>query len=210
MFTDSVHVNNVRSKESLRFRDKSGRYVKFDGRKKLVAELWQYGKKTNRVLNKTKKKKPVPQKFEPRLIKRRLLFLEQSRRGVRKAAKVSTQQIKIDARFSIVDNLIAKDKNMASDCINFTRKGNAMYVSMEWRATNEEGQIVTLTSDGYFKFLSKAPFYLEIARYIIWRMYRNMNRMSNIKKSPLGKRARYVRAISVRFNWSETLRTQAM
>lgn len=211
MFDKVQRVQKVRSGETLRFRDSKGRLTKFDARKKLVAEIWRVdragkktiARKTDKVLNKTKSGRPVPQKFSASKTKKQILFLKNEKQGPRLSAVVKNKRITIDARFTIEDNIEARIPEMIDDIVKFSKRGNGGYMTAEFMVQDEDGEeifeVVNLVLKG-----SRAYIIFSIAQAIIARLYKNKNRMSNIKKSPLKKRARYLRSLSIRFQWTET------
>lgn len=203
LFDKFENVKSVRQKESLRFRDTKGRMVKFDARKKLVAEIWLDGKKTNRVLNRTHKGRPIPEKLPSRLTKKRLLFLRNAKQGPRLASIPVSKSISIDSRFTITDNIEAKCPEILDDTIKYTRRGNGSYVTIEI-TLKKDGESIYEVVNWVLKGHSRSYLSLELARAIIYRLYRNEQRASNMKLSPLGKRGIYVRSFKVRFTWDET------
>lgn len=200
------YSKTISSTEFLKFRDKNGRLTKFDARKKLIAEIYNKdGQKTGRVLNRTVKGKPVPQKFESRKMKARLLSIKAERSGVRRTSIEKTLKIKLDARFSITDNILAKADNMLSDVVKFTRRGNAAIIVIEFKSNESYITIQTVE-----RSTNKETIALNLARLIIHRLYRNEERMSGIKKSPMGDRAHYVRSKEIKFTWFETKRIKTI
>lgn len=207
LFDTLVRVKKVRQGESLRFRLPSGKLTKFDGRKKLVAEIWLGNKKTNRVLNPTKKGKPIPQKFDARVTKKRQMFLRNAKSGPRISAEIKEIKITLDARFTIEDNIEAKCPEMINDIVTYSRRGNGGYVTVELTLKTEFGEVFYETITAVIRG-GRALIILELARMIIARFYRHEMRMSNMKISPLGNRGRYVRGAKARFTWTETKRLQ--
>ncbi len=221
LFEKFERVEKVRQGESLRFRDARGRLTKFDGRKKLTAEIWRVstgknskGKKvtiarrTNKVLNKTKSGKPILQKFTAKKTKKQLLFLQNARQGPRHSSEVKNKRVTFDARHTIEDNVEAKLPEMVNDIVKYSRRGNGGYVTIEFTVmdpeTNEEKfEVINLVLKG-----TRGYIIYTIAAAIIARLYANLKRMSSIKDSPIGKRGTYVRSISPRFTWMETKRLQ--
>lgn len=200
------YSKTISSTESLRFRDKNGRLTKFDARKKLIAEIYnREGQKTGRVLNKTIKGKPVPQKFESRKMKARLLSIKAERAGFRREVGPKELRIKLDARFTITDNILAKADKMLSDVVKFTRRGNAAIIIIEFKANDSFITIQTVE-----RSTNKELIALNLARLIIHRLYRNEERMSGIKKSPMKDRAHYVRSKEIKFSWFETKRIKTI
>lgn len=200
--------------ESIRFRDTSGRLVKFNHRKKLVAEIWRTDKagkksitkKTNRVLNQVKGDRAIPQKFAARTIKRKKLFLKNIKQGPRQSAVEKKISTKFDARLSLEDNTENKCGEMLTDIVKFTKRKNAAIITVEFNFYSPEiletkYEVVRLIMKG-----SKQTAIKEIAAALIARLYRNKLRMSNIKISPMGKRAEYVRSIPISFRWVESKR----
>lgn len=200
--------------ESIRFRDSKGKLTKFNHRKKLIAEIWRTDKagkksitkKTNRVLNQVKGGRPIPQKFKARTVKRKKLFLKNAKQGPRHSAVEKKISTKFDARLSIEDNIENKCDPMLSDIAKFTKRKNAALITTEFNFYSPEigetkYEVVRLIIKG-----SKQTSIKEIAASIIARLYRNKLRMSNIKISPMGKRAQYVRSIPISFRWVESKR----
>lgn len=209
LFDTFRHVKSVRQGETLRFRSPNGKITKFDGRKKLIAEIWFHGKKTDRVLNKTKNKKPVPQKFPARQMKKRVHFLRAYKAGRRIKSEPQSMRVNIDSRYTIIDNVEAKCGRMLDDVITYSKRGNGAFLTTEFKVTDEDGEelfeTINMVVRGRRGFIS-----LEIARNIIARMYKHKKRMSSIQKSPLGRRAKYVRSLPIKFTWDETKRLQDM
>lgn len=205
LFDTFENVKGVRQGESLRFRDKNGRLTKFDGRKKLIAEIWLNNKRTNRVLNKTKKGQPVPQKFDARLTKKRQLFLRNAKQGPRKASEPKSKKISIDARFTIADNIEAKVPEMLSDTVKYTKRGNGSYITIELTLKNKStGENFYEVINAVIKSTKHSNIALDLARLIIHRLYRNEMRASSLKLSPIGRRGDYVRSFQAKFTWDET------
>lgn len=203
LFDKVVHVKSVIKGESLRFRDVKGRAAKYDGRKKLVAEIWLGNKKTNRVLNNTKHGKAVPQKFYNRYINKQLLLIKSRNAGPRANATPKQLRILIDAHYTIEDNLEAKADVLLTDITKFSKRGNGAHIVMEFPLNTEEGtqyQVIQTV----IKSSTKQYAIRELAALIISRLYRNKLRMSNLKISPLGTRGAYVRSIKITFTWYET------
>lgn len=200
--------------ESIRFRDLSGKLTKFNHRKKLIAEIWRTDKagkksvtkKTNRVLNQVKGDRPIPQKFAARTIKRKKLFLKNIKKGPRQSAIEKKISTKFDARLSLEDNTENKCGEMLSDIVKFTKRKNAAIITIEFNF--ESPQILEIKYEVIRLIIkgSKQTSIKEIAASIIARLYRNKLRMSNIKISPMGKRAEYVRSIPISFRWVESKR----
>lgn len=220
IFDKFKYVKKVRQGESLRFRTPDGRLTKFDGRKKLIAEIWvtstvtkgrkkkSISRRTDKVLNKTRKGRPVPEKFSPKLTKKRLLFLQHAKKGPRHAAEVKSKRITIDARHTIEDNLEIKIPEMAQDIQKWSRRGNGGYVTIEFQLRENETnllkvEVINIVLKGNKNYVIKS-----VAAAIIARLYANLKRMSNISDSPLGKRGNYARSIKPRFTWTETKRLQ--
>lgn len=203
LFDTFKHVSKVRSGEVLRFRDERGRLTKFDGRKKLVAEIWR-DRRTDKVLNRTKKGKPIPQKFDARVMRKRQLFLKTSRQGPRKSAVIKEKRILIDARLSIEDNIDAKMGDMLTDVVTYSRRGNGAIITVDFEIPTDGGDVHESINFGTKG--ARGMVVHDLAAIIISRMYRHARRMSNLKISPLGKRGKYVRSISPRFTWTETKR----
>lgn len=208
LFDTFESVPKIRQGESLRFRDTNGRLTKFDGRKKLIAEIWIGNKRTNRVLNRTKKKQPVPQKFASNAMKKRILFSRVSKQGPRKTSEPKSKKFKIDSRFTIADNIEAKCPEIADDTVAYTKRGNGTYATIELTLKTTYGENFYEVISAALKTTSKQYVFLELARMIIHRLYRNEQRASNKDISPLGRRARYVRSFAVKITWDETKRLQ--
>lgn len=218
MFDKFKYVKKVRSGETLRFRTPNGKLAKFDGRKKLIAEIWitstvKKGKKTktisrrtDKVLNKTRKGQPIPEKFNSKTTKKRLLFLKNEKSGPRISAEVFFQTITIDARHTIEDNIEMKLPKMINDILTYSRRGNGAVVTIEFQLSTDDGnrfEVIRLVLKGNKGYIIKT-----IAAAIIARLYSNARRMSNISDSPIKKRGKYVRSIKPRFSWTETKRLQ--
>jgi len=203
LFTEFVHTKKVRSRESLRFRDKNGRLTKFDARKKLIVEIWLGNKKTNRVLNETKKKKPILQRFNKRSIRRKQLFLENEKKGHRKSSEIKQKSIIIDAHMTIMDNLESKIPELLDDCIEYTKRGNACIVNITIHTTNNEKRYLTFDVRSIIKETSPLKAALELARNMIHQLYINEVRLSGIDKTQ-NIRAKYRRSIKVDFAWYES------
>lgn len=209
LFDKFENVKTVTQNESLRFRDSKGRLVKFDGRKNLIAEVWLGNKRTNRVLNKTKKGQPVPQKFASNAMKKRIHFLEHVKKGPRVATEPKSKNISIDSRFTIVDNVDAKLPEIVNDTLIFSKRGNGSYVTVEL-TLKKSGENIHEVITAVIKSTKKDYISLELARLIVHRLYRNEQRASNMKISPMGNRAAYVRSFKARFTWDETKRLKEL
>lgn len=190
-------ISILKPGESLRFRDSRNKFAKFDARKKLVAEIWYAGRKTNRTLNKISKNKPVPQKFPARQMKKRRLSIKAEKIGQDQKSEVKELSIKLNAHHTIADNVEAKADRLLSDIVKNTKNRRATFLTIEFELFNEYHSI-----DVVIRGSNKGNLALEIARYIIARLYRNEARMSGIKKSDLGNRAKYVRTLEVKFTWN--------
>lgn len=188
--------------ESLRFRDKNGRLTKFDARKKLTSEIWYQGRKTGRTLNKISKKKIVPQKFEARSMKKRLQYVKTRSKGQLQSAPVKNLTIKINANYLIADNIESKADSMLIDIVKNTRLRHATFLDIDFEIFGVHESINTVQSG-----TNKSILAMDIARYIIARLYSNKARMSNIKKSDIGDRAKYVRTLEVNFSWRKSKKT---
>ena len=168
----------------------------------MIAEIYIGGKKSRhptRTLNKISKNKPVPQKFNAPKMRKRLLFQKATRKGIRQKAIVKDITIKIDARVTIADNIENKADSMLSDIVKISRRGNAAFVTIEFQLDDGYHSINTVVVK-----LNKGAIALDLARAIIARLYKNKKRMSNIKKSPMGKRAKYVRSLEIKFSYQES------
>ena len=200
--------------ETIRFRDSKGRLTKFNHRKKLIAEIWRTDKagkksitkKTNRVLNQVKGERPIPQKFAARTIKRKKLFLKNAKKGPRVSATEKYLRTKFDARMSLEDNTEMKCGEILTDIVKFTKRKSAAIITIEFNFISPDineikYEVIRLIIKG-----SKQTAIQEIAASIIARLYKNKLRMSNIKISPMGKRAQYVRTIPISFRWVESKR----
>lgn len=187
--------------ETLRFRDKRNKFAKFDARKNLVAEIWYAGRKTNRTLNKISKGKAVPQKFPAKAMKKRFLTIKARKSGIDQDSEVKSLTIKINAHYTIADNIEAKADSMLSDIVKYTKQGRATLLNIEFQLWGEYHSIDTV-----HKGTNKGNLALDIARYIIARLYANEARMSGIKISDIGDRADYVRTLEVRFTWNASKR----
>lgn len=207
LFDTFESVKNIKQGETLRFRDSNGRLTKFDGRKKLIAEIWLGNKRTNRVLNKTKKKQPVPAKFSSKQIKKKQLAAKVARQGPRVSAEIKSKTFKIDARFTIADNIEAKCPEVGIDTVIFSKRGNGSYIRITLKLKDENAEFfyeyIAMVSREY----TRQKVFDEIARVIIGRLYSNKMRASSIKMSTqLGDRGRYVRSIETTISWEETKR----
>lgn len=205
-------IKTIRGREFLRFKDSRGRFTKFDGRKKLIAEVWitdtytdrKTGKVTKRkrktqyYLNSISKKKPVPEKFS----KKRISKMQRRAKAEVLIPIESTQQelkIMIDARYSIQDNLILKADTMLEFIQKNSRanEGVSLTCDFDYKIPFQDRrryESFNLLIKGKKDFTS-----LEIAQNMIYRMYREKLRMSSIKDSPLGDRADYVRYVKAKF-----------
>lgn len=188
--------------ESLRFRDKKGRLTKFDARKKLTSEIWFQGKKTGRTLNKISRKEIVPQKFEPRSMKKRLQYVKTRSKGPLQSGPVKNLTIKINANNTIADNIESKADSMLTDIVKNTKERHSTFLDIDFEVFGVHESINTIQ-----KGTNKSVLAMEIARYIIARLYSNKARMSNIKKSDIGDRAKYVRTLTVSFSWQKSKKT---
>lgn len=207
-------TKTISSTESLRFKTPQGKFTKFDGRKKLIIEVYnKENKKTGRVLNRVKKGLPVPQKFNPRIIKKKQLFAKVAKQGPRQAATLNEKEINIDAHYTIMDNIEAKLPEMIKDIMKFTKRKNAAQVQIDFilkEVLRKNGEVLryeNVTINDVIKSQSPTYISLELARDIIGRMYRNERRMSNIKKSSRPKHE-YTRSIKAKFTWYETKRIE--
>ena len=198
-------VRNVKKGESLKFRDSKGRLVKFDGRKKLIAEIWMGNKRTNRTLNKTSKKQPVPKKFPTKFIKKTLLSSKVARQGPKASSVINEKRFTIDARQTIAINIEAKCPEVGNDTVKYTRRGNGAYITISLTLKDENGETFYEGIQMVSKEFNRQKVYDEIARVIIGRLYSNAMRASSIKMSThMGRRGRYVRSIKTFITWSET------
>lgn len=209
-----TYTKTISSTESLRFKTPNGKFTKFDGRKKLIIEVYnKENKKTGRVLNRVKKGLPVPQKFNARIIKKKILRSKVAKQGPRQAATINSKEINIDAHYTIIDNIEAKCPEMIKDIIDFTKRKNAAQVQIDFylkeisKKDNTVLKSENITINSVIRSQSPTYISLELASDIIGRMYRNERRMSNIKKSSRPKHA-YTRSIKTKFTWSETKRVE--
>lgn len=195
-------ISVLRDGESIRFRDARNKFAKFDGRKKLVAEIWYAGHKTNRTLNKISRGKPVPQRFPSKQVKKRLLTISAKKVGIDKKSEVKSLTIKIDAHHTIADNVEAKADRLLSDIVKNTHNRKATFVTIEFSLFNiEKLQNEEHSIDLVMRGTNKGNLAMEIARYFIRRLYDNKARMSGIS-SDAYDRTDYVRTIKVRFTWN--------
>lgn len=202
---DFKTVKTLIEGESIRFKDSRGKFTKFDARKKLVAEIYIGGKKSRyptRTLNKISKNKPVPQKFDSKRMKKRLLFQKVTRKGRKQIAEVKDLTVKIDARLPIFENLEIKADSMLKDMSRATKRGNATFVTIEFEIVDEGYHAINMV----IALSNKGAIALDLARAIIARLYRNKKRMSNIQISPIGRRGKYVRSLTVKFSYQESKR----
>ena len=207
LFDTFESVKNIKQGESVRFRDLNGRLVKFDGRKKLIAEIWIGNKRTNRTLNKTKKKQPVPQKLPKKLIKKKQLAAKVARQGPRISSEVKQKTFKIDAHFTIADNIEAKCPEVGNDTVKFSKRKNGAVIRVQLNLKDENGESFFESINLVSKEFNRQKVYDEIARSIIGRLYSNKMRASSIKMSThMGDRGRYVRSIETVISWEETKR----
>ena len=202
------YSKTISSTESLRFRDKNGRLTKFDARKKLIAEIYNRdGQKTGRVLNKTRKGKPILQKFESRKMRARLLAIAAERAGFKEDQEQKSIIMKMNVHHTITDNITAKCDDMLSDIAKFTRHGNAGIIVIEFKLENGDN----ITIQTVERSTNKENIALNLARLIINRLYKNSERMSGIKKTKFkGDGSIYVKKKHIKFTWFETKRIKTI
>ena len=212
-FDKFIHVKGVREGETLKFRDQRGRLTKIDGRKMLVAEIWFHGRRTPRTLNRTKKGEAIFQKFDGRLMRKRILFLQNAKKGLPQSTEVKSKRLKINSHYTIVDNLEAKIPELAADTVTYSRRGNGSFIEMDIQLKREyedaEGQKAydnfVESVNLVLKSQNRGYIFLELAREIIHRLYKNNLRASGIRLSTkMGKRGKYVRSFEIGFRWQET------
>ena len=194
-------ISILKPGETLRFRDSRNKFAKFDARKKLIAEIWFAGRKTNRTLNKISKNKPVPQKFPAAKMKKRQFSIKAEKRGQDQKSEVKSLTIKLNAHHTIADNIEVKADKLLSDIVKNTKQRKATFLTIEFQLWGEYHSIEVVIRGS-----NKGNLAMEIARYIIARLYRNEARMSGIKDSDLGDRADYVRTLEVKFTWNASKR----
>lgn len=209
------------------FRDSSGKLTKFDARKKLISEIWRIDtktyttksgkvrkksirRKTDKTLNRVTRGKISPQKFNSKDIRKKRKFLRSQKVEMKRVAVIKRKKILIDARYTIEDNLIAKMSDMISDIAKYSRRGNGAIVIIDFSFPEyETGETIYQSIRIVIKG-SKKTIPLEVARYIIARLYANQKRMSSLKDSEhgggIGKRGEYLRSIRASFQWYETKR----
>lgn len=205
LFDTFEHVKNVKKGETLRFRDTNGRLTKFDGRKKLIAEIWLGNKRTNRVLNKTSRKQPVAKKFPTKFIKKTQLASKVAKQGPRVAAELNSKRFTIDAHQTIAANIEAKCPEVGNDTVKFSKRGNGAYITIALTLKDENGELFYESIQMVSREFNRQKVYDEIARVIIGRLYSNEMRASSIKMSThMGRRGRYVRSIKTFITWTET------
>ena len=207
LFDSFESVKNVKRGESLRFRDINGRLTKFDGRKKLIAEIWIGNKRTNRVLNKTSRKQPTAQKFPSRFIKKTQLASKVAKQGPRISSEIKSKSFKIDAHFTIADNIESKCPEVGNDTVKFSKRKNGAVIRITLKLKDENGENFYETINMVSREFNRQKVYDEIARVTIGRLYANEMRASSIKMSTqMGRRGRYVRSIETVISWEETKR----
>ena len=221
LFDTFKRAKKVVAGESIRFRDASGKLTKFDGRKKLVAEIWKVDKvkrkgktvtisrRTNRVLNKVKKGKPIPEKINAKFIKKKKAFLEFSRKGLKSSSEIKNARILVNAHFTIEDNLEMKIPQMINDIVKWSKKGNGAYATIEFSLDTENGKIyevIRLVVKG-----TRGDVVRMLASAMIAKIYSYKYRMSSIADSwQMGDRGKYLRSLQVKFSWTETRRLSDM
>jgi len=199
-----VRVKDIGRGDRLVFRTVNGKLSKPDARKKLIAEIWRGKQRTTFTLNATRKGKPVPQKFTRKTLNN-YLNLQKARNTEIIRVKPLTESINIDVRFTIADNIEFKAINTLNRIIYNTKRSLRSYVSLnvETVKTINDVKVRTFLSPTprIIYTLNKSQAALELARGIIYEMYRNGLRASGIKKTP-AKQTEYTKKIKVTFETS--------
>lgn len=209
-------VKTLRPDEYILFRDTRGRLTKFDGRKKLLAEVWKAGRKTDLYyLNSISiSKGPMPRKFDKKKTENFIRFHEYSRqRQTAPPKKINQLEIKLNAHFTIQDNLLAKADDLLSFIVKRARKSISTYVEITIKFKTTEGFTRYEVIESIIRESTKDNAAMAIARMVIARLYSNELRMSSLKDSSsnggIGERGKYLRSAVLQFQWYEIKRAKA-